>query len=432
MHPELRAHPEYFTRELIQLADNVYMAFGFAASNVYMIVGDDGLVIIDTTETTAAATNILAEFRKITDLPVKTIILTHSHRDHVSGASVFAGEDHPEVITSDRDSNDPLIDKMEHPRAIKAMQARTKRQFGIGLSYPDEIIGIGVGPGDRPLQGMGAGILPATRLIPEQGAELTLSGIDLQLVMAPGETPDHMVVWYPEKKVLFCGDNFYRAFPNLYAIRGTIYREFDVWADTMDQLMAFAPEVLAPGHTKPLFGFETIKDVLTDYRDAIRHIVTETRNGMDAGLTIDQLAHRVTLPPELAEKPYLREYYGRVAFAVRAYFVGTMGWFDGNPTSLNPLSPEDEASRMIRLAGGAAAVWQEIDKARGDGEHQWALQLLDRLIHAGADIARAQQAKAAVLRDHAVGQINCPTRHYYIQSAKELEQQGNGQDGQTS
>lgn len=432
MHPELKAHPEYFAREIIQLADDVYMAFGFAASNVYMIVGDDGLVIIDTTETTAAATNILAEFRKITDLPVKTIILTHSHRDHVSGASVFAGDDNPEVITSDRDSNDPLIDKMAHPRAIKAMQARTKRQFGIGLSYPDEIIGIGVGPGDRPLQGMGAGILLATRLIPEQGAELTLSGIDLQLVMAPGETPDHMVVWYPEKKVLFCGDNFYRSFPNLYAIRGTIYREFDVWADTMNQLMAFAPEVLAPGHTKPIFGFETVKDVLTDYRDAIRHIVTETRDGMDAGLTIDQLAHRVTLPPELAEKPYLREYYGRVAFAVRAYFVGTMGWFDGNPTSLNPLSPEDEASRMIRLAGGAAAVWQEIDKARDDGEHQWALQLLDRLIHAGADIARAQQAKAAVLRDHAVGQINCPTRHYYIQSAKELEQQGNCQDGQTS
>ena len=432
MHPELKAHPEYFAREIIQLADDVYMAFGFAASNVYMIVGDDGLVIIDTTETTAAATNILAEFRKITDLPVKTIILTHSHRDHVSGASVFAGDDNPEVITSDRDSNDPLIDKMAHPRAIKAMQARTKRQFGIGLSYPDEIIGIGVGPGDRPLQGMGAGILPATRLIPEQGAELTLSGIDLQLVMAPGETPDHMVVWYPEKKVLFCGDNFYRSFPNLYAIRGTIYREFDVWADTMNQLMAFAPEVLAPGHTKPIFGFETVKDVLTDYRDAIRHIVTETRDGMDAGLTIDQLAHRVTLPPELAEKPYLREYYGRVAFAVRAYFVGTMGWFDGNPTSLNPLSPEDEASRMIRLAGGAAAVWQEIDKARDDGEHQWALQLLDRLIHAGADKAPAQQAKAAVLRDHAVGQINCPTRHYYIQSAKELEQHGNCQDGQTS
>jgi alkyl sulfatase BDS1-like metallo-beta-lactamase superfamily hydrolase len=82
MHPELKAHPAYFEKEIVKLADNVYQAFGFAASNVYMIIGDDGLIIVDTSETTAAAENILAEFRKITDLPIKTIILTHSHRDH--------------------------------------------------------------------------------------------------------------------------------------------------------------------------------------------------------------------------------------------------------------------------------------------------------------------------------------------------------------
>ena len=81
MHPELKAHPEYFKKEIVKLSDNVYQAFGFAASNVYMIVGKDGIIIIDTTETTTAAQNILSEFRKITDLPIKTIILTHSHRD---------------------------------------------------------------------------------------------------------------------------------------------------------------------------------------------------------------------------------------------------------------------------------------------------------------------------------------------------------------
>ena len=423
MHAELKAHPAYFQKDIIKLAENVYMAFGFAASNVYMIVGDDSLVIIDTSETTAAAANILAEFRKITDLPVKTIILTHSHRDHVSGASVFAEDNAPDVITSDKGSEDPLIEETPHPRATKAMQARTKRQFGIGLSYPDEIIGIGVGPGDRPLQGMGAGMMEPTRLIPDEGAHLKVAGVELQLVMAPGETPDHMVVWYPEKKILFSGDNFYRSFPNLYAIRGTAYRDFDTWADTMDLLMGFEPEVLAPGHTKPLFGGETIRETLTDYRDAIRHIVDRTREGMDAGQTIDQLAQGVSLPPELAEKPHLREYYGRVEYAVRAYVVGTMGWFDGNPTSLSPLSPKEEAERMIRLAGGPDSVWQEVERARQSADYQWALQLLDRLIEAGDDGDRARQAKAAVLRDHAVDQINCPTRHYYIQSAKELEQQ---------
>ncbi len=424
MHPELKEHPDYFKKEVVQLADNVYQAFGFAASNVYMIIGDDGLIIVDTTETTTAAENVLAEFRKITDLPVKTIILTHSHRDHVSGAAVFAQGASPEILASAKPSGDSLIEAGTHPRAVKAQQARTKRQFGIGLKYPEEIIGIGVGPGDRPLKGMGAGIMEPTRKIGEDGERVTLSGIDLELVMAPGETPDHMVVWYPAKKLLISGDNFYRSFPNLYAIRGTEYRDFDTWADTLDQLMAFEPEVLAPGHTKALKGADHIKEVLTDYRDAIRHVIDQTRDGIDAGLTIDQLAHSVKLPKQLAEKPYLREYYGRIEFAVRAYFVGTMGWFDGNPTSLSPLDPVDEARRYVELAGGADPVMDAITKARADGDYQWALQLVDRLI-LSADSGSGQglqKVKAEILREHAVAQINCPTRHYYIQSAKELEE----------
>ena len=422
MHPELKAHPDYFQKDIIQLADNVYQAFGFAASNVFMIIGDDGIIIVDTSETTAAATNILAEFRKITDLPVHTIIFTHSHRDHVSGASVFSDGGTPEILASTKYSDDFLFVASAHPKPVKAMQMRTKRQFGIGLSYPDEIIGIGVGPGDRPLQGMGAGSLPPTRRIGDEGETLTICGVELQLVMAPGETPDHMVVWYQDKKILISGDNYYRSLPNLYAIRGTAYRDFDSWADTMDILMEFEPEVLGPGHTKPLFGAQTIKEVLTDYRDAIRFIVDETRKGMDEGMTIDALAHHVKLPAELAEKPYLREYYGRVDHAVRAYFVGTMGWFDGNPTSLGTLSPADEAEKVIALAGGPEAIWAEIDKAEAEDSFQWALQLVDRLIFAKVDVARAQSRKAVLLRAHAVDQINCPTRHYYIQSAKELEQ----------
>jgi len=421
MHPELKAHPEYFKREIIQLADNVYMAFGFAASNQFMIIGDDGLIIIDTSETTKAAENILAAFREISSLPVHTIILTHSHRDHVSGASVFAEGGSPCILASKRYSEDSLFVASNHPQPAKAMQARTKRQFGIGLSYPDEIIGIGVGPGDRPLEGMGAGALPPTRFIGDEGEALKICNIELELKHVPGETPDHIVVWYPAKKVLICGDNFYHAFPNLYAIRGTAYRDFDTWADSLDTLMSFRPEVLGPGHTRPVFGADAIRESLSDYRDAIRHVITETRNGMDEGLTIDQLAHKVKLPPELAEKRYLREFYGRVDHSVRAYFVGTLGWFDGNPTSLGSLAPDDEARKFIALAGGEAALWQAVEAARASEDYQWALQLVDRFIFADIDTDRACRTKADILRLYADSQINCPTRHYYLQSAKELD-----------
>ena len=222
--------------------------------------------------------------------------------------------------------------------------------------------------------------------------------------------------------MLISGDNFYRSFPNLYAIRGTEYRDFDAWADTLDLLASFNAEVLGPGHTKAIFGAGDIKASLEGYRDGIRYVIDETRKGMDEGKTIDELAATVKLPPDLAERPYLREYYGRVEYAVRAYFVGTMGWFDGNPTSLSPLAPEDEASRFVEMAGGADAVMDAIVKARADGEFQWALQLIDRLIYTvESDPQNLKSMKAEILREHAVAQINCPTRHYYIQSAKELE-----------
>lgn len=419
-HPELLAHPDYFKKEVVKLADNVYQAFGFAASNAYMIVGDGGVVIIDTTESIGAAENVLAEFRKITDLPVTTIIYTHSHRDHVSGATIFAGDQNPDILASEKFSDDSLAVATKHPLPTKAMQVRTKRQFGIGLSYPDEFIGIGVGPGDRPMKGLGAGALPPTRRIGEEGEQISLNGIDLQLVMAPGETPDHMVVWYEDKKILFSGDNFYRSFPNLYAIRGTAYREFDTWADSIDQLMAFNADVLAPGHTKAVTNPNDIKEFLGDYRDAIRHVIDETRNGMDAGLTTDQLAQSVKLPESLAQKPHLREYYGRIDWSVRAYCAGTLGWFDGNPTSLGTLAPNEEAKRFIELIGGKDALLSEVEKARSTGDTQWALQLIDRLIFSDEEHADANNIKADLLLELAGEQINCTARHYYIQCAKEL------------
>lgn len=336
-HPELLSQSAQFEKHLHKLSENVFSAVGYVASNVHFLVGDSGVIVIDTTETTQAAENILADFRQISPLPVTTIIYTHSHRDHISGASVFAGGRAVEIIAADNFASDLLPDASARPAPNAALMARTKRQFGIGLSS-DERVSLGVGPGERPMKGMGAGFLPPTVQI-AGATTLHREGFALELVKAPGETPDHLVVWLADQRILFSGDNLYHAFPNLYAIRGTSYRDFDAWADTMDQLMAFQPEVLAPGHTLPVIGAAQVTEALTGYRDAIRHVIAETVSGMNAGLDPVTIAAGLTLPAHLADKPYLKEFYGHIGYAARAYFAGTLGWFDGNPTSLGQLPP---------------------------------------------------------------------------------------------
>ncbi len=419
-HPDLIAQNAQFAKKLHKLAANVYCAVGYAASNVHVLVGERGIVVIDTTETTQAAENILADLREISDLPITTIIYTHSHRDHISGATVFADGRDVEIIAADNFESDLIGVDQSRPAPNAALMARTKRHFGISLNS-DERISIGVGPGDRPMKGLGAGFLEPTMRVSET-TQLNREGFDLELAKAPGETPDHIVVWLEAERILFSGDNFYHAFPNLYAIRGTPYRDFDAWADTMDQLLEYEPETLSPGHTNPILGAANVREALTDYRDAIRYVVSETVNGMNAGLDPVTIASNLQLPEQIASKGYLREFYGHVGYASRAYFAGTLGWFDGNPTSLNELPPALEAAKIIALAGGADRILVAARTALDEGDAQWALELADRLIAAKAETDSARQIKIAALRAMADKTINAPTRNYYLLSAKELEE----------
>ena len=419
-HPDLVAQNAQFAKKIHRLSDSVYTAVGYAASNVHFLVGDKGIVLIDTTETTQAAENILTDFREISDLPVTTIIYTHSHRDHISGATVFAEGRDVEVIAADNFTSDLVGVDESRPAPNKALMSRTKRHFGISLR-PDERISVGVGPGDRPMKGMGAGYIEPTKRVSDTTL-ITREGFELELAKAPGETPDHVVVWLASQKILFSGDNFYHAFPNLYAIRGTPYRDFDAWADTMDQLMAYAPEILAPGHTQPVIGAAAIREALTDYRDAIRHVVAKTVEGMNAGLDPVTIAADLKLPDHLASKPYLQEFYGDVGYASRAYFAGTLGWFDGNPSSLGELPPKDEAVKIIALAGGAGAVLSAAESALSSGDAQWAMELADRLIFADQHKVEASQIKIKALREVADLTVNAPTRNYYLLAARELEE----------
>ena len=412
----LIAHREQFRKSVIELAPGVWTAVGYAASNVHMIEGRSSVTIIDTTESTRAAENILAEFRDKTDKPVGRIIYTHSHRDHISGATVFAPDGGVPVIASAAFKSDLVAVDEATIAPNKALGRRTQAQFGIGLT-PEERISLGCGPGDRPMEGLGAGFIEPTEAVAAD-REIDLDGVPARLILAPGETADHMVVWLSEQRVLFCGDNWYHAFPNLYAIRGTPYRDFAAWAESLALLAGLDAEVLAPGHTMPVVGAENVRDVLETTHTAILHVMRETADGMDAGLSMDDIASSVRLPDDLAGKPWLGEFYGKIAWSARAFASGTLGWYDGNPTHLGTLSSAERARHIAALAGGTEAL---ASAARQTGDLQWRLELCDHLAALGEPF---ELLKAEAMEELAEAEINATARNTYLFEARRLRQAG--------
>jgi len=412
----LAAHSAEFRRELVKAADNVYVAVGYGIANSIMLVGDDGIVIVDTMEDEATAQAVLAEFRKITDKPVKALVYTHSHPDHIGGARVFTGGSDAVPVYAQRE----VIRNMDRTtfELQEAITRRSLRMYG-PLLPKEEMVNVGLGPELAMHEGSVVDILRPTQLF-DESLKLSVAGIDLELVHAPGETTDQLFVWLPKSRVLLPGDNLYKTFPNLYTIRGTTYRDPRLWADSLDKMRALKPAVLVPSHTRPLQGEQQIDEILTTYRDGIRYVNDQALRMINLGYTPDEIAPRIKLPPHLASSPFLQEFYGKPSWSARSIYSGNLGWFDGNPTNLQPLPPDEQAQHMIALAGGFEAMLKQARDAAGKGESQWVLQLTDSLLRAQPDAAEPKQLRIAALRALGEREANPNARHWYLMTAREL------------
>jgi len=365
---------------VLKINDAIYQAPGFG--NTFLVVTSEGNVVIDTSLLLTAQAHKDA-LQAIDDGPVKYIILTHGHQDHTGGIGIWK-EAETEVIAQ---SNE--VDFLHYEQRLRGIftrrnAAQFSELFGVTALPP-------FAPPDAEVVNYGADI-PATILF-DRFYEFELGGLTFQLLHTPGETYDHLTVWIPEYKIAFSGDNFYGSFPNMYTLRGTRPRWALDYVQSLDTVLSWNPEILAPSHGNPLYGRDQIQEAVSRYRDAILYVHDETVRGANAGKSVYTLMNEIRLPPDLDQG----EAYGSVPWSVRGIYDGYIGWFDGNVSNVSSTPASAAYPEIVDLAGGADVVAGRAESLVESGDLHLALHVADFALAAEPDNLAALQAKREAL-----------------------------------
>ena len=430
VHPDLAAQMAlYETPRIITTLGHIHTAHCYTGSNCTLIVGEGGCVLVDTLSGELPGDEAAAAFREITDLPIEAVIVTHFHGDHVSGIFSFVSEEDIRAGKVEVIAQSELTDNLLRDEGILApiRRRRGPYQFGAHLEF-GEAGTYGSAIGAPPKRGK-AGFVNPTRTF-EDRLEVEIAGIRLHIVHVPSETDDQSVVWLPDEKVLISADAIQgMTFPNVYALRGTQFRNPMQWAKGIDRLREFKAEILIPHHGPTVEGADAVEDVLTAHRDAIQYLHDQAVRWINKGCTWDELAEKVTMPPHLASHPWLGEFYGSYKHSVRSVYAGYVGWFQGDAVELDPLPWRERAERYVRAMGGRDAVLAEARKAIGDGDYRWAADIATWAVRADNDDMEARSVKAVALRAWGYRQKTSTWRNWALCQALELEDGLGGQRG---
>ena len=403
-----------------KISEHIWAAIGYDLANEILIHTPEGNVIIDPLMSPkrgeAAKRDLIAS---APGGPVKAIIYTHSHIDHIGGTSLWM-EDSPPIWATDS-----FIKHFykQYQVFLPIENIRGRRQFGEHAILEDlPCNGIGRRTDIRASL-EGAGIRLPTHTF-SGSKTLNIGGVSITLIGAPGETDDQLIVWIPEDKTLIAADNFYWAFPNLYTIRGTSPRPVDQWIKSIDIMRRLRPEHLLPCHTVPIHGEQEIETALTNYRDAIQWVRDEVIRGANKGYDLDTIAENIKLPPHLAGLHYTKEFYGQVDWSAKGIYTSNLGWFDGRADKLYPMNAKEAAQREIRLMGGPEKVMQLADVALQQDDIRWSIHLLAKLVDSGmatGNMKKVLDDRLAISYEKLASTLyNLNGRGYLLESAYEL------------
>lgn len=404
---------------LFQVTDGIYQVRGLDISNMTLVEGDTGVIVIDpllSVETAAAALGLYRAHRG--DRPVTGLLYSHSHADHFGGAAGVT------------DGGIPILAPagfLEHAVAenVYAGTAMTRRAgFMYGATLPTGPTGqIGFGLGNAASSGT-VSLFPPTIDITRTGQEEIVDGVRIVFQLTPGtEAPSEMNFLFPDHRALCLAENATHTMHNVLTLRGALVRDARIWSRYLTEAITMfdgAADVVFASHHWPTWGRDDMTRYLTEQRDLYAYLHDQTLRLANQGHTGAEIAEMIQLPPALATAWHARGYYGSVSHNVKAVYQRYLGWFDGNPANLWQHPPVETAKRYVDCLGGIDAVLAKAGDYAEAGDLRFAAQLLQHAVFADPAHGAAKELLAQVYERLGHGAENGIWRNFYLTGAQEL------------
>ena len=412
---------------LFEVAEGIYQVRGLDLSNMTIVEGDEGVLVIDpliSAETAAAALALYREHRG--DRPVTGMLYTHSHVDHFGGAEGVVSREDVEAgripVLAPEGFMEHAIS--ENVYAGPAMLRRASYMYGALLEK---------GPHGQVSAGLGmttstgrVSLLAPTVTITTTGQEEVVDGIRMVFQMTPGaEAPAEMNFLFPDRRALCVAENATHNMHNVITPRGAPVRDAAAWAAYLNEaieLFGDAADVVFAQHHWPRWGRERIVDFLATQRDLYKFLHDQTLRLTNRGLVGSEIAEELELPSGLAGQWHARGYYGSVSHNVKGIYQRYMGWFDGNPAHLWAHPPVPAAQRYVDCMGGADAVLARARLSFEEGDHRWVAEVVGHVVFADPENVAARELQAQAFEQLAYGAENATWRNFYLMGALELRQ----------
>ncbi len=410
---------------LFKVADRIYQVRGYDLSNVTFIQGDSGWIVIDTAispETAKAALDLANQ--ELGPRPVLAVVHSHSHVDHYGGVRGIVSQQDvdsgkvkivaPAAFVEDAVSENVIAGNAMGRRAV----------YMYGALLPRNAQGaVNGGLGMTVSTGLPTLIIP-TDIISDTGTKLTLDGVEMVFQMTPGtEAPTEMNTYFPQFKAMWMAENTTNTMHNLLTLRGAQVRDALVWARFLDEtIRLYGPqtEVKFQSHQWPMWGNAKIISYWKKQRDMYKYMHDQSVRLMNQGLVGSEIAEEIQLPPELNTFWPDRGYYGTLKHNSRAIYQRYMGWYDGNPSDLDDLPPQEAAKKYVEYMGGEDAILQKAKRDFDNGNYRWTATVLKQVVFANPDSVNGKNLLADSYEQLGYQAESGSWRSIYLQGAYEL------------